>query len=144
MASTPASLREWLAAHPPPDARFTQTVAGVADRVAGGEPLLPACWELLDEVSLTATDDQRRRAIDAEPASTGDPRADAFLAALAEHLALGWGLAVPAWALGPGRALEQFWFVSDVAGFRAIAIAQSPAAFRRRGIFITGGALERV
>jgi len=40
--------------------------------------------------------------------------------------------------------LGHFWFVSDVVGFRAIAIAQSPAAFRRRGIFIACDALSRV
>jgi hypothetical protein len=39
---------------------------------------------------------------------------------------------------------ELFWFVSEVRGFRALALAQSPAAFRRRGIFIAEGALQRV
>jgi hypothetical protein len=34
--------------------------------------------------------------------------------------------------------------LSAVPGFRALALAQSPAAFRRRGIFIAEGALQRV
>jgi hypothetical protein len=42
------------------------------------------------------------------------------------------------------RFLDRFWFPSAVPGFRALAIAESPAAFRRRGIFIARGALERV
>ena len=50
----------------------------------------------------------------------------------------------PVWATEPDRFLECFWFVSGVPGFRAIAIAQSPAAFRRRGIFIARDALSRV
>jgi hypothetical protein len=38
----------------------------------------------------------------------------------------------------------RFWFVSEVPGFRAIAIAQAPAAFRRRGVFIPERSLHRV
>jgi hypothetical protein len=34
--------------------------------------------------------------------------------------------------------------VSDVPGFRAISIAQAPAAFRRRGVFIPERSLHRV
>jgi hypothetical protein len=80
----------------------------------------------------------------ARPESTTDPRADAYLGALAEHLAATNGIERPAWSLEPERFLERFWFVSEVHGFRALAVAQSPAAFRRRGIFIAKGALERV
>jgi len=44
----------------------------------------------------------------------------------------------------PSRFLDRFWFVSDVRGFRAISIAQAPAAFRRRGVFIPERSLHRV
>jgi hypothetical protein len=44
------SLREWLARHPPPDSRFRQSLAGVAERVRAGEDLRFAVRELLDEV----------------------------------------------------------------------------------------------
>jgi hypothetical protein len=54
------------------------------------------------------------------------------------------GLERPAWAVEPERFLERFWFKSAVPSFRALAVAQSPAAFRRRGIFIDEGALQRV
>ena len=44
-----------------------------------------------------------------------------------------------------GRFLDRFWFVSDVPGFRALAIAQAPAAFRRRRcVFIPERSLHRV
>jgi hypothetical protein len=78
------------------------------------------------------------------PEPTGDPRADAYLGALAEHLAATHGIKRPAWSVEPDRFLDRFWFVSEVPGFRALAIAQSPAAFRRRGIFVAKGALQRV
>jgi hypothetical protein len=84
------------------------------------------------------------RAIRARARPTGDARADAYLGALAEHLAATHGLERPAWAVEPERFLDRFWFVSAVPGFRALAIAQAPAAFRRRGIFIAQGALQRV
>ncbi len=134
----------WLAANPPPDSAFTQTLATVGERVRAGEDLRFAAREFLDEFSLRLRDDLRQRAIEARPAPTGDAAADAFLGALAEHLAAAHDLTRPAWAVEPGRFLDRFWFVSDVPGFRALAIAQSPAAFRRRGIFISKGALQRV
>jgi hypothetical protein len=138
------SLREWLAEHPPPDSAFRQSLAGVAERVRAGEDLHFAVRELLDEFALLPRDDLRRAAIDRRPAPTGDARADAFLGALAEYLAANAGLERPGWSIEQGRFLQRFWFVSPVAGFRALAIVESPAAFRRRGIFIARGALERV
>lgn len=137
------SLRDWLAEHPPPDDAFTQSVAGVAGRAANGEPFLPAVRELLDEFGLLGTDDQRRRALAAPPAPTGHPPYDAFLAALAEHLAGTAGIERPAWTCEPHRFADRFWFVSEVEGFRPLALAESPAAFRRRGIFVARAALER-
>lgn len=56
------TVRDWLAAHPPPDERFTQTLATVAERVQGGEDLRFAVRELLDEFALRGRDDLRARA----------------------------------------------------------------------------------
>lgn len=137
------TLRDWLAEHPPPDGAFTQSLASVAGRVNAGEDFFLCVRELLDEVALMASDEQRLRAIVAPPAPTGDARHDAYLAALAEHLATRHGLDRPAWACTARRFLDRFWFVSEVKGFRALAVAQSPAAFRRRGIFIAEGSLQR-
>ena len=137
------TLRHWLAQHPPPDHAFTQSAAGVAARVTAGEEFLPAVWELLDEYGVLSTEGQRRRALADRPGPTGDRRYDAFLGALAEHLAAAGGFERPAWTCEPDRFLEQFWFVSTVPGFRALAIAESPAAFRRRGILVSRGALQR-
>lgn len=138
------STAEWIAANPPPDAAFTQSCAGIARRTRSGEPFDLAVRELLDELSLLQTDAQRGRSIAEQPPPTGDARHDAYLAALAEHVSLRFGLERPGWVTDPDRFLERFHFKSDVPGFRALAIAQSPTAFRRRGIFIAAGALERV
>ncbi len=138
-----ASTREWLAAHPPPDSAFTQTLELVSRRVRAGEDLRFAVREFLDEFDLLPRQGLRAGALRARPHPAGE-RTDAYLGALAEHLAATRGLERPDWAVERGRFLDRFWFVSEVQGFRALAIAQSPAAFRRRGIFIAEGALQRV
>lgn len=137
------SVRDWIAAHPPPDERFTQTVAGVADRVRGGEDLRFAVRELLDEFALRGRDELRAAALAEEPVRV-DARVDAYLGALAEHLARTCGLVVPDWALSDARTLDHMWFPGVARGFRPTASRESPAAFRRRGIFIARGALSRV
>lgn len=144
MATRITTRSDWLRAHPPGQARLSQTLAGLARRVHGGEDFDHSVREFLDEFALRADDQTRVAAIEERPELTGDPRQDAYLGALAEHLAAVHGLARPAWSVEPGRFLESFWFVSDVVGFRAIAIAQTPAAFRRRGVFVPERSLHRV
>jgi hypothetical protein len=138
------SWRDWLAEHPLPDEAFGQSLAGVARRATSGEDFFIAVRELLDEFALLRTETQRQGAIAKEPQLTGDARHDAYLGALGEHLALIHGLARPDWTVTPRRFLSRFWFVSDVIGFRALALAESPSAFRRRGIFIAKRSLTRV
>jgi hypothetical protein len=143
--ATPLTTRsDWLAAHPPHAGQLTQTLAEVARRTLAGENFGFAAREFRDEFALRGDDGDRAAAIAARPRATGDRRYDAYLGALAEHLAAIHGLARPAWSVEPDRFLERFWFLSDVAGFRAISIAQAPAAFRRRGIFVPERSLHRV
>ena len=139
----PETLREWIAEHPPPDGAFRQSLAFVGERVLASEDLRFAVREFLDEINLLPRRDLRARALAARPPDTGDRRADAYLGALAEHLAAVHGLPRPEWSIEPGRFLDSFWFPGLLPAFRAMAIAQSPAAFRRRGIFIPAAALER-
>lgn len=144
MATPLTSRSDWLTANPPPARRLTATLAGVSVRVRSGEDFRHCVREFLDEFALRDSDQLRSESIAEPPAPTDDPRHDAYLGALAEHLATVHGLARPAWALEPDRFLDRFWFVSEVPGFRAIAIAQAPAAFRRRGVFIPERSLHRV
>lgn len=78
------------------------------------------------------------------PRATGDARVDAALAALAEYLAQRDGWPVPVWAEDPQREAMPWWFVTELRGLHARAFVESPLSFRRRGVFITRGALERV
>jgi hypothetical protein len=71
-----------------------------------------------------------------------DPVKDAYLAALAEHLATQYGLEYPAWASGAERFLHEPFFASGLESLKAILLVESPAAFRRRMIFIGKDALS--
>lgn len=70
-----------------------------------------------------------------EPPSTGDERWDVFLAALTEHLAAKDGCGAPAWV--ERRTLRRFWFPFNTPAARVDAVVHAPAAFRRRGVFIS-------
>lgn len=62
--------------------------------------------------------------------------ADAWLAAYAEHLATKIGAKPPRWAFAQDRACDNPTFDDgSTAGLRALALAQSPLAFKRRNIF---------
>lgn len=143
--ATPITTRsDWLKDHPPLEERLGQTLAGVARRVRKGEDFHHAVREFLDEFALRDGERAMMAAIEERPDHTDDPRQDAYLGALAEHLAAVHHLDRPAWAVEQDRFLDSFWFVSDIAGFRATAIAQAPAAFRRRGVFVPERSLHRV
>jgi hypothetical protein len=143
MAEALTTRSDWLAANPPARERLSETLAGVAGRARAGEDFRHAAREFLDEFALRGDDRSRAEAIEQRPEPTGDPRHDAYLGALAEHLAAVHGLSRPGWSVEPARFLDRFWFVSEVPGFRAVAIAQAPAAFRRRGVFIPERSLHR-
>jgi hypothetical protein len=140
----PITTSDWLASHPPKDDRLSQTLAGLARRAGSDTDFQRGVREFLDEFALRADDRSRLAAVADEPPLTGEPRHDAYLGALAEHLAAVHRFERPAWSVAPSRFLDCFWFVSDIRGFRATAIAQAPAAFRRRGIFIPERSLHRV
>jgi len=144
MATPLTTNSEWFAANPPGAGRLTETLAGVAERAREGEDFHYAMREFLDEFSLRGDDRSRSEAIADRPELSGDARYDAYLGALAEHLAAAHGLRRPGWSTEPGRFLDRFWFVSEVPGFRAVSIAQAPAAFRRRGVFVPERSLHRV
>lgn len=144
MAELLNTRSDWLAAHPPAAGRLTATLAGVALRVRAGEDFHHAVREFLDEFALRGDSRAQEEAIAERPVIMNDPRFDAYLGALAEHVAVAHNLSRPGWSVESGRFLDRFWFVSDTPGFRAISIAQAPAAFRRRGVFIPERSLHRV
>ncbi|MCI0349757.1 MAG: hypothetical protein L0Z53_10055 [Acidobacteriales bacterium] len=69
--------------------------------------------------------------------------ADAYLAATAVSLARLIGKPPPTWALAESRKLRQPWFAHPGAAIRATLLAESPAPFRERNLFVSENALSR-
>ena len=78
-----------------------------------------------------------------EPPRTGDAVQDAYLAAVAAHVAHRLRIRVPTWAEKKCRRLEHPWFALPDAWARATLLRDSPAAFRERNLFTTEDALHR-
>jgi hypothetical protein len=58
-------------------------------------------------------------------------------------LARRWGLTIPPWSDDPSRFLKRPYFTSPLEGLKALLIAESPLAFRRRLIFTEAEPLRR-
>ena len=86
--------------------------------------------------------DDRVDALAEEPVAVGRVE-DAYLAALAEHLASQDRIDAPAWTEAPGRFLRQPFFAGGLDSLKAILLVESPSAFRRRLIFISPDYLVR-
>jgi hypothetical protein len=119
------------------------TLRETGSRIEHGEDLLMVAREFLDQAGRADARDLEVM-IAERPEPTGNPRADALLAAVAEYSAGVRAIACPRWTSEPGRFLDRFWFVSSEPGFRAIALAQTPVALKRRGIMWPARSLERV
>lgn len=117
-----------------------------AEQVRSGEDFRYVLREFLDDINLAAAvrPDELVRMIEQEPPHLEDTRHDAFLGALGEHLAMTYDLRRPAWSTQDDRFLSAWWFVLENASYDAVAIRESPPAFRRRGIFVPASTLERV
>ncbi|MGF1611405.1 MAG: hypothetical protein ACFCUQ_18525 [Kiloniellales bacterium] len=120
---------------------WPDSLAEVARRArAGQQPFDPAVREFLDH--FYSTPKARQAAIQDRPEPVGTVQ-DAYLAAVAEHLALAYGLDVPAWTEEPGRSLKRPFFAGGLESLKATLLVESPTAFRRRMIFISANALSR-
>ncbi len=120
------------------------TICRTAQRIRSGEEPWICIREFLDDFYAAEGDGERQAAMIAErPELTGDRHFDAYLAALAEHLAVRRGLSVPAWVHEGERFLDQWWFPTAFRSLHALALVQSPASFRRRGIFVDETEFQR-
>jgi hypothetical protein len=70
--------------------------------------------------------------------------ADAYLAALAEHLAKQYKFLIPAWCRNPARSMERPTFAFKTPEGQMFLLVESPTAFRVRNIFISADGLTRV
>jgi transcriptional regulator with XRE-family HTH domain len=97
--------------------------------------------EFCDEF-YKATTAARRRMLASAPPLQGD-EADAYYAAIAEHLSLQNGLPVPAWALAEQRFLRKPFFPAGLQSLKSTLLVESPVAFRRRMVFVGANPLSR-
>lgn len=115
----------------------------LARTLIAGDPA--HAWRLVAEFlddDQGADDQEFELAVADAPIDEDAPRADALIAAVVEHLSVKRGLVPPSWTQ-VAREATPWWFVAGDR-FRALALRESPPSFARRGIFVTGGAFERV
>jgi hypothetical protein len=101
-----------------------------------GECFASASGEFEQAFYLETDREARQTMLDPAPVPTGDPRDDAWLGAIGEHLAQRWDLEVPSWtqeAAFMGGQRPYFW--PDKAIARDVQIVETPPAFRRRLLF---------
>lgn len=107
---------------------------------AGAQRFDPALRQFLDD--FYSHPSRRPSALAEEPLLLDDIK-DAYLAAVAEHLAAIYRLPVPPWADQHGRPLRTASFAGGLESPKAILTVESPAPFRRRLLFIGKNALDR-
>ena len=112
----------------------------VAERVSAGQPFDPMLREFLDEFYSHA--ERRETMITEEPCPVGT-LPDAYLAAVAEHLAERWRLRCPQWVSAKHRFLSRPFFAGGLENLKATLLVESPVAFRRRMIFVGADVLSR-
>lgn len=86
----------------------------------------------------------QHRMVTAPPPDIGDVRWDAFVAALAEWLAVRAGIPTPAWTHESRRYLRGGWWVTPMVAMRAWEYAGSPASFKTRGVYLHRDSLTNV
>lgn len=117
------------------------TLGEVVRRVKTGEQTFdPSIWEFLDLFYVNP--DLRQQAIEERPASI-DAVHDAYVAAVAEHLARVYGLRIPEWSEIHGNGLREPFFAGGLQSLKGVLVAESPTAFRRRLLFVSKDALSR-
>jgi hypothetical protein len=114
------------------------------DLQVGREPFYGEIGNLMDDFRAHCSTAQERMALVSEqPFSSGQPETDAYFAALAESLCREFGMCPPTWTEQPAYYLKRPWFAGGLESLKAILLAESPAAFRRRNLFVSANALSR-
>jgi hypothetical protein len=105
-------------------------------------------WDLgnlLDDFRCHCMTPEEKLAIVSDPPEpTGEKHTDAYLAAMVETLCSEANLRPPDWTASPGTYLQRPWFASGLQSLKAILLTEAPVAFRRRNLFVSANALQRV
>lgn len=96
----------------------------------------------LDDFYSDATPEGRLSRLADDPGLSGNPKLDALMGAVGEHLCRRWNLAPPEWTDQPERFLSHPWFMGGerMKGFNLV---ESPSSYRRRMIFTEAEPLRR-
>src|SRR5258708_34302813 len=120
--------------------RKPRTLGEVVRRVKAGEQKFdPSLREFLD--SFYVNPGKRHQAIEERPDSI-DAVHDAYVAAVAEHLARIYGLQIPEWSETHGNGLREPFFAGGLQSLKGGLVAGGPTAFRRRLLLLTKEALS--
>lgn len=121
--------------------RKPRTLVEVVRRAKTGEQTFdPSIREFLD--SFYVNPDSRQQAIEERPESIDDLH-DAYVAAVAEHLARVYELRIPEWSETHGNGLHEPFFAGGLQSLKGVLTVESPTAFRRRLLFVSKDALSR-
>lgn len=92
--------------------------------------------EFLDEFYIEKNVSKKEQMLIDEPPLFDDDKANAYFAAIAEHLSFKNNLPVPPWCQNKNRFLKRPFFPGALESLKAILLVESPTAFRRRLIFV--------
>lgn len=130
-----------------PFAGRPQTLADAVRRARSGGDLGAALSEFLDTFYGHMRHrrlEQAQASINDEPVALDDAVDNAYVAAIAEHLARRWKLSrIPSWTNRPDRFLKRPYFPFAGHNTKALYFVESPIAFRRRLIFTEARPLRR-
>lgn len=132
-----------------PELDSAASIVGLARSIRGDVERGDRTWPVRKAAELVgrfqrADDGTRRRMITASPSTTGAAEWDAFVAALAEWLAVRAGVPVPEWVRDEHRYLRRGWWVTPMESMRAWEYAGSPASFRNHGVYLHRDSLVNV
>ena len=112
---------------------------------AGQKPSTTDLGDLLDDFRLRChTPEEKLALVTDPPEPTGEPETDAYFAAMVESLCREASLNPLPWTELPSAYLSRPWFAGGLESLKAILLAETPVAFRRRNLFISANALQRV
>ena len=104
--------------------------------------------DLLDDFRIRAkTAEEKLNLVVEQPVWIEAPEqqdCNAYLAGMVETLCHEAGLPPPSWTESPRCFPHRPWFAGGLENLKAILLAESPVAFRRRNLFVSANALVRV
>jgi hypothetical protein len=102
---------------------------------------------LIDDFRVRASTAEERLALVGEPPVWVDAPSqedcNAYWAATVETLCREAHLNPPSWTESPRCYLRRPWFAGAMESLKAVLLAESPVAFRRRNLFVSSNVLAR-